>query len=725
MYKPVNNKADFAGQEEQILAFWQQNNIFKKSIINRDNAPNYIMYDGPPFATGLPHYGHLVQSALKDSFGRYQTMRGFKVERRFGWDCHGLPVENEAEKELGLNGKPDIEAYGIAEFNEKCRSVVLKYADEWQNYINRLGRWVDFDNDYKTMDLSYMESIWSVFKELWDKNLVKEGYYILPYCPRCGTILSNHELNMGGYKMVTQQTVTVRFKVDGPANTYLLAWTTTPWTLPSNLALAVGGEVEYVKVKDNKNDEYILAKSRLSHYFKDEGNYQIVWQGMGSELVGLTYQPLFNYFAGLKNDGAFQVRLGHHVSDSDGTGIVHISPGFGEDDYLILKDSGLPVLCPVDGECKFTAEIPDYQGRFVKDCDNDLTKWLDSEGKLFTKESYTHNYPHCWRCEAPLIYRAIGSWFIDVPKIKADMLAANAQIKWIPAHLKEGRFGKWLENARDWAVSRNRFWGNPIPVWTCEAGHRVAIGSVAELEKLSGQKPDDLHKHFVDKITFTCPECGKTMTRISEVFDCWFESGSMPYAQVHYPFEHKDDFTQNFPADFIVEGIDQTRGWFYTLTVIAAALKQSPAFKMVITTGLVLAADGQKMSKSKRNYTDPLEIVHNYGADAVRFYLIASPLTRGEDLRFSDDGVRDVLKSVLIPLWNAYSFFVTYANIDGIKVDKTQENPSHILDSWLLSSLRGLVSELTVYTDNGEVQKSCEAITKFIDNLNNWYIRRR
>jgi isoleucyl-tRNA synthetase len=726
MYKSVSPKVDFPAMEEAVLAFWEAHGIFKKSLENRRGAPAYIMYDGPPFATGLPHYGHLVQSALKDSFPRYKTMKGFYVERRFGWDCHGLPVENETEKELGLSGKSEIERYGIAEFNEKCRSIVLRYTNEWRQYITRLGRWVDFENDYKTMDPDYMESIWAVFKALWEKDLIKEGHYILPYCPRCGTILSNHELNMGGYKTITEQSASVRFKSKAEENTYFVAWTTTPWTLPSNLALAVGENIAYVRVKDKEDGAvYILSKNRAGHYFKNAERYSIIWEGSGRELINIEYEPLFGYFSYLENDGAFRVRLGHHVTDSDGTGIVHIANGFGEDDYLVLKETGLPVIAPVDGEGKFTDEVPDYQGRFVKECDRDIINRLKDEGRLVLRESYTHSYPHCWRCESPLIYRAIGSWFVSVPKIKEQMLAANAQISWIPEHIKEGRFGKWLENARDWAISRNRFWGNPIPVWQCEScDKKIAVGSRAELKELSGIEPHDLHKHFIDDITIKCV-CGGTMRRIPDVFDCWFESGSMPYAQLHYPFEHKESFDgKAFPADFIAEGIDQTRGWFYTLTVIAAALKNKPAFKMAITTGLVLSQDGTKMSKSKRNYTDPLEVVRTYGADAVRIYLQASPLTRGEDLKFSDEGVKDILKSTIIPLWNAYSFFVTYANIDGVMVTGQRNEAVHPLDKWVLSALRRLIFEVENAMESGFIQKALGVLTKFIDDLNNWYIRR-
>ncbi|MGL4524554.1 MAG: isoleucine--tRNA ligase [Spirochaetia bacterium] len=724
MYRPVNPKTNFPQQEEEILAFWQENQIFKKSLDQRADATLFTQYDGPPFATGLPHYGHLVQSALKDTFPRYYTMKGYHVPRRFGWDCHGLPVEYEIEKELGISGKSQIEDFGVANFNEKCREVVLRYAGEWRKYVTRLGRWVDFDDDYKTMDADFMESIWYVFQQLWKKKLVEEGHYILPYCPRCSTVLSNHELNLGGYKDVTDQSASVRFRSLNEKNTYFIAWTTTPWTLPSNLALAVGPDIDYVKVKDTQGVHYILAKNRIDHYF-EEGKFSLIWTKKGQQLAGMQYEPLFDYFSNLASVGAFCVFVGDYVTAESGTGIVHTANGFGEDDYNLLKDTQIPTVSPIDAECQFTSEIPEYEGRFVKDCDKDILAHLHEEGKLVKKENYLHSYPHCYRCSHPLIYRAISSWFVRVPQIRDRMLAANAQIQWIPGHLKEGRFGKWLANARDWAISRNRFWGNPIPIWRCQnCDQTTVIGSRKELKERSGQDPADLHKHHVDQITFSCGACGGTMQRITEVFDCWFESGSMPYAQNHYPFENEKIFEENFPADFIAEGIDQTRGWFYTLTILAAALFDRPAFKMCVTTGLVLAADGRKMSKSLRNYTDPLEVVNQYGADSTRLYLLSSAVTRGDDLKFSEDGIKEILKSVIIPFWNAYSFFVTYANIDNFQPTGNISELDHPLDHWIVSSSWRLVMQIDEAMGDGEVHKAIHAIIQFIDELNNWYIRR-
>jgi isoleucyl-tRNA synthetase len=755
MYEPVDPKVSFPEQEEKVLAFWKTNDIFKKSITNREGAPDYVFYDGPPFATGLPHFGHFVPSTIKDIIPRYQTMKGKKVERRFGWDCHGLPVENLIEKELGLNSKTDIEKYGVAKFNEACRASVLRYVNEWRQTITRLGRWVDFDHDYKTMEPDYMESIWWVMKRLWEKGLLYEGHYILPYCPRCSTVLSNHELNLGGYKDVHDPAITIKFKmtgvvpgseaekalasvpggVAGTANgkTFLLAWTTTPWTLPSNLGLTLGPDVEYVMVADGE-ERYIFAEERLSAYYKDTAACTIVWKKKGAELRGITYEPLFPYFAHLaKNEdgtpGAFRTFLGDFVTTTDGTGIVHTAPGFGEDDNKVFKGSGVPNVCPIDAECKFTAEVPDYKGRFVKECDKDIMERLKAEGKLVKREQILHSYPHCWRCSSPLIYRAVGSWFVSVEKVKGSMLKANSKITWQPEHIKEGRFGKWLEGARDWAISRNRYWGNPLPIWKCpDCGKTVCVGSREELKALSGTYPEDLHKHFVDKITIPCA-CGSTMKRIPEVLDCWFESGSMPYAQQHYPFENKEYFESHFPANFISEGLDQTRGWFYTLTVLAAALFDRPAFEACIVNGLVLATDGKKMSKSLRNYTDPNKVVDEFGADALRLFLMHSAVVRADDLKYSDEGVRDVLKGILIPLWNSYSFYVTYANIDKIEPPLSGSRTAltaaaNPLDRWILSITEKMVMDVTEALDAYDLSRAIDPIVSFIDQLNNWYIRR-
>ncbi|PKL05995.1 MAG: isoleucine--tRNA ligase, partial [Spirochaetae bacterium HGW-Spirochaetae-9] len=721
MYKSVDSKVSFPQLEEEIVRFWEESHTFQKSVSQRVGSPEYVFYDGPPFATGLPHFGHFVPGTIKDIIPRYKTMKGFHVDRRFGWDCHGLPVENLIEK------------FGIATFNEACRAAVLRYVKEWRSIITRLGRWVDFDNDYKTMEPDYMESIWWIMKRLWDKGLIYEGHYILPYCPRCSTVLSTHELSLGGYKDVHDPAITIRFKVtEAPealagladGSTYLVAWTTTPWTLPSNLALALGPDIDYVCVVDGA-ERYILAESRLGSYYKDTKTLTIAWKKKGSELVDIRYEPLFPYFANLHEQGAFITVLGNYVTTEDGTGIVHTAPGFGEDDYQVLKGRGIPVVCPVDAECRFTEEVTDYKGLFVKDADKAILERLKAEGKLIKREQILHAYPHCWRCSSPLIYRAVGSWFVKIDPIKPIMVARNKEVTWVPAHIRDGRFGKWLEGARDWAISRNRYWGNPLPIWKCETCEKtVCIGSRADLEERSGVKLHDLHKHFVDEVTFPC-ECGGTMRRIPEVLDCWFESGAMPYAQVHYPFENKEGFEQRFPADFINEGLDQTRGWFYSLTVLAAALFDSQAYDACICSGLVLAEDGKKMSKSLRNYTDPMEVVNKFGADALRLFLMNSAVTRAEDLRYSDEGVRDVLKSIIIPLWNAYGFFVTYANIDRMTAGEPDASAiTNVLDRWILSVCERMVERVTAGLEAYELQPAIEPILDFIDSLNNWYIRR-
>ncbi|MDC7249517.1 MAG: isoleucine--tRNA ligase [Sphaerochaetaceae bacterium] len=725
MFNPIDTKIDFPKVEEQILSFWEKEDVFAKSIEQRPEDNQYVFYDGPPFATGLPHFGHLVPGTIKDVIPRYHSMKGQRVLRTFGWDCHGLPVEYEMEKNLGISGPTAIKEYGVAKFNDDCRSIVLRFTSQWKKTITRMGRWVDFDNGYRTMDKDYMESIWWVFKSLYEKGLIYEGYNILPYSPKLACPLSNFEVNQGGYRDVTDQAVTVRFLLDGTDDTYFLAWTTTPWTLPSNLALALGPDIDYVKVKDGK-EYYILGKDRLSHYYKNESDYEIVEEYKGTDLKGLRYKPLFPYFASLKEEGAFITVLGDYVTTEDGCGIVHTASGFGEDDYQVLKGTGIPVVCPIDDECQFTSEVPDFEGRFVKDTDKDIIKWLKDRNLLVKRENYLHSYPFCYRTDAPLIYRAMSCWFVDVQKIKSIMLESNEKITWVPSHLKHGRFGKWLEGARDWAISRNRFWGNPIPIWKCDNSDYIeVIGSVAELEEKSGVKVEDLHKQYVDDLTWPSPDGKGTMRRISDVLDCWFESGSMPYAQHHYPFENKEYVDNNFPADFICEGLDQTRGWFYTLTIIASGLFETPAFMNCVTNGIVLTKEGKKMSKRDKNYTDPMEVINQYGADALRFALMNSTVVKADDLKFSEDSVKDVIKTFLLPLYNAYSFFVTYANIDNYEPSTTDfeslENP---LDKWILSTTQGLINDVTTALDAYDIQKASGYIVSFIDNLNNWYIRR-
>ncbi len=727
LFKPVNSRVEFPKMEEKILEFWRLRDIFRKSIEIRDGAEDYVFYDGPPFATGLPHFGHFVPGTIKDIIPRYQTMKGKRVDRRFGWDCHGLPVEYEIMKSMKISGTRQIEEFGVGKFNESCRSIVLRYTSEWEKIVTRMGRWVDFENDYKTMDPDYMESIWWVFKQLYDKGLVYEGHTIMPYSPALATPLSNFEVNLGGYQDVVDPAITVKFKLSGSSDTYFLAWTTTPWTLPSNLALALGPDIDYVKVRD-KDEYYILAEGTLGAYYRNAEDYEITERFKGSDLKGISYEPLLPFFSSLKEQGAFRTFLGDYVTVDDGTGIVHTAPGFGEDDYRVLKGTGIPVVCPVDDECRFTAEVDSWQGLFVKDADEDIIRRLKEEGKLVKHEKFKHSYPFCYRTKMPLIYRALTSWFVDVPKIRDLLLSVNSRIDWVPDHLKNGRFGKWLEQAREWSISRNRYWGNPIPIWKCDnSDYLEVISSRAELEEKSGKKVPDLHKHFIDDLTWPSPDGKGTMRRIPDVLDCWFESGAMPYAQNHYPFKNREHFESNFPADFICEGLDQTRGWFYTLVILGAALFEEPAFKHVVVNGLVLAEDGKKMSKSDRNYTDPMEVINEYGADALRFFLMNSAVVKGEDLKFSVEGVKEVLKNFIIPVWNAYSFFVTYANIDGYTPDFTRIEslkPSNPLDRWIMSEAERLVAEVTEHMEAYDLQKSLQPVVRFIDSLNNWYIRR-
>ena len=723
-FTTVSNKADFPSAEQDVLQFWAEHDTFQKSLEWRRGGEEFVFYDGPPFATGLPHYGHLLAGTIKDIVPRYQTMRGYFVDRRFGWDCHGLPVEYEVEQDLEISGKSDIEAMGIDVFNERCRSIVLRYTEEWRRIVTRMGRWVDFDRDYKTMSPEYMESIWWVFKSLWEKNLIYEGQKILPYCPRCATPLSNFETNQG-YADVRDPAITLRFRLLDEPDAYLVAWTTTPWTLPSNMAVAVGADIDYVRIAE-ENAVYYMAAARMDQYYADEAGYESVTGLKGGELVGLRYEPLFPYFEAKRDEGAFRVVAADFVSTEDGTGIVHMAPGFGEDDYRVGREEGIPAVCPVDAEGRFTEEVADYAGRAVKDADADIVARLKAERKLVHKTTIVHAYPHCWRCDKPLIYRAISTWFVRVEQIRERMQAVNGETHWVPAHLRDGRFGKWLEGARDWAISRNRYWGAPLPVWRSEDGEEVVcIGSIEDLAGRSGQPVTDLHKHFVDDIEIPSRQGKGMLRRIPEVLDCWFESGAMPYAQAHYPFENREHFEQHFPADFIAEGLDQTRGWFYTLMVLSTALFDRPAFRNVVVNGLVLAEDGRKMSKRLKNYPDPATMIDTYGADALRLYMIYSPVVRAEDLRFSESGVQHLVRHIMLPLWNAYAFFVTYARIDGWTPDAAPAaDDGNVLDRWIRSSLAGLVEKVMQAMDVYDLQRSVRPFVHFIEDLTNWYIRR-
>jgi len=770
-FKPVNTQVRFPEVEKEILADWKENNTFQKSLDQTKGKKEFVFYDGPPFATGLPHYGHLLAGTMKDIVPRYWTMRGYHVEREFGWDTHGLPVENEMEKEFKVSGKKDIEKMGLHLFNEACRSIVLRYTSEWKEVVERMGRWVDFDNGYRTMDANYMESTWWVFKQVWDKDLIYEGFRVQPYCPRCSTTLSNFEVNEG-YKDKKDISVTVKMPLADEPNTSILVWTTTPWTLPSNLVLAAGPKIDYVKVKDGDGDEFfILAKARLSGYYKNEEDYEIVEEFTGDQLVGKRYTPLFDFFAD-RSDKFFQVTTAEYVSTEDGTGIVHIAPAFGEDDFLIGKELELPVVCPVDAVGCFTDEVVGFEGRYIHEVNGDIIEAIKGMGRLVAKQTIEHRYPHCYRCDTPLLYKALDTWFMSVQPLKENMLQNNKEIHWVPGHLQEGRFGKGLEGAPDWNLARNRYWGTPIPIWRCDCGHDECVGSLDELHTLAGKgdkaigqkahadaaasikdvlktgaaatfeefgidqkwtesvqsteiTDTDLHPHIVNQLELGCPKCGKTMNRTPEVLDCWFESGSMPYAQKHYPFENKEKFERTFPADFIAEGVDQTRGWFYTLTVLGSALFQKPAFENVIVNGIILAEDGNKMSKRLKNYAPPQEIMEKIGADAIRLFLINSPAVKAEDLKFSEAGVLDVARSVLIPFWNAYSFLVTYINEDNWKPANTDAPKSdNDLDRWIISLFNDMVKTVNEEMEQYNLYKVVPELVEFIDNLTNWYIRR-
>jgi len=729
-FKNVNAKQSFPDMEQDLLKFWEGEHIFEESVARRKKEKKYVFFDGPPFANGLPHYGHILANALKDAVTRYWTMKGYYVPRTNGWDCHGLPVEYEIEKNLEISGRKDIEKFGIENFNEKCRESVFKYTGEWEKLLNRIGRWVDHEETYATLENNYMESIWWVFKQIWDKDMVYQGHKSMHICPRCETPLSNFEVTQG-YKDVTDLSVTAKFELKDEPGTYILAWTTTPWTLPGNVALALGPDVKYVKVEAG-NDKLILAKDLVEKVMGDI-EYKVLEDVNPKDLEGKQYKPLFPFYEGKLENKAYVILLADFVSTEDGTGVVHIAPAFGEDDLNIGQEHGLEVLQHVNGDGTFKDEVEPWAGKFVKGQDQNISDWLEKEGLLFVKENYRHSYPHCWRCDTPLLNYSTKAWFIKVTDIKDRLLKNNQKIHWQPEHIKDGRFGKWLEGARDWNISRNRFWGCPIPIWECsECGHHKAIGSVEELKENSqdGKLPKrhgdlDLHIPYINDIEFKCPECDGKMSRIPEVLDCWFESGSMPYAQLHYPFENKELFEENFPAQFIAEGLDQTRGWFYTLHVLSTILFDKPAFENVIVNGILLAADGEKLSKRKKNYPDPNMLFDTRGVDAVRFFLYSSTAPLAEDVRFSEQHVDELIKKFLLTLWNTYSFFVTYANIDNWqpKYDKNFK-PKHKLDQWILSELHQLTEECTEQLNDYNLTKGTRPMVDFVDNLSNWYIRR-
>jgi isoleucyl-tRNA synthetase len=764
---------DLPALENDVLAYWATDGTFQASVdgrpVGEDGGNEFVFYDGPPFANGLPHYGHLLTGYAKDVVPRYQTMRGRRVERRFGWDTHGLPAELEAERILGITDKSQIEEMGIEAFNAACKESVLRYTDEWRAYVTRQARWVDFDNDYKTLDLTFMESVIWAFKELHDKGLAYEGYRVLPYCWRDETPLSNHELRMDDDVYLTRQDPAVTIGLRLETGELLLVWTTTPWTLPSNQAIAVGPDVDYVRVCPAKDSELagevvILAAARLAAYERELGPVVPASEAeaatcgrivvdksgrdsvKGAELVGLRYTPPFGYFAG--QTGNHRVLAGDFVTTEDGTGAVHLAPAFGEDDMVACEAAGIKPVVPVDSKGRFTADVSDYAGLQVFEANPRIVADLKAGSgplehvaapqrvRLVRHETYEHAYPHCWRCRNPLIYRAVSSWFVRVSAFRDRMVELNQQITWVPEHIKDGQFGKWLEGARDWSISRNRYWGTPIPVWVSDDPRHPRMdvyGSIAQLEADFGVAVTDLHRPFIDQLTRPNPDDptgASTMRRVPEVLDCWFESGSMPYAQVHYPFENTDWFENHYPGDFIVEYIGQTRGWFYTLHVLATALFDRPAFRNVMCHGIVLGNDGRKASKSLRNYPDPVEMYETYGSDAVRWFLMASPILRGGNLVVGEDGIRDAVRQVLLPLWSTYYFFTLYADAsdDGAgyraaAVDPTRAADLPAMDRYLLARTRHLVEQVTTQMETYDVAGACESVREHLDVLTNWYVR--
>ena len=723
--KPNDKNFNFVDAEHRLLKFWNEEKIFRKSLEKNPSSNTYIFYDGPPFATGLPHHGHLVGSILKDAVPRYWTMKGKFVQRRFGWDCHGLPIEHEIDKSLGMSSSDAVEKLGVKGYNDECRKIVQRYTTQWQKTIERIGRWVDFDNDYKTMDPWYMESVWWVVKQLWEQGLIYKGEKVVPFSTELGTVLSNFEAG-SNYKSVQDPALTVLFKLKSE-DKYLAAWTTTPWTLPSNLALCVGRDINYVEVKDLSSDKFLIVSEHYSlDLLKNNGNFELISKFKGSDLVGKKYLPIFDFFKDHEQFGGFRVLEDDYVTPENGTGIVHQAPAFGEDDYRIFQKAEIdaPSVCPIDMSGKFTSAVKDFAGIYVKDADKEIAKAIRDKGLLFKQEVIQHNYPFCPRSHSPIIYRTIDSWYVKVEEFREQLLEANAEINWVPGHLKSGRMGKWLEGAIDWAISRNRYWGTPLPIWiNDETGKSICVGSINELKSLSGVELHDLHRENVDPITFRISGEQGVYRRVDEVLDCWFESGSMPYAQLHYPFENEETFNRGFPAEFIAEGLDQTRGWFYTLIVLGNALFRKNPFKNVIVNGIVMAEDGKKMSKSLKNYSPPEELMETFGADALRLYLINSGLVKGEEQRFSDEGVKDMVRRALLPWLNAFKFLYTYADIDDWRPEADFPPSTNIMDQWVLSKLESLKKSVANEMEGYRLYNVMPALFEFIEDLTNWYIR--
>lgn len=715
-------KSPLAAAEEQLLSVWAKEKTFEHSVEQRTDAERFVFYDGPPFANGLPHWGGLMTSALKDAVMRYKTMRGYYAPRRFGWDCHGLPPELLAEKELGVSGKKAIEAYGVEKFNKYCEQSVVRFTDEWHDYVTRIGRWVDFEDDYRTMDPSYMESVIWAFKQLHEKGLVHEGVQVVPYSYGAQTSLSNFETRQDdSYR--DREDIAVTFKAQLSDGRQALVWTTVPWTIPSNLLLAVGNDIEYVDYKLGEHT-YVVAVEAIERYTELNGG-EVIRRYAGSELVGLSYTPVFPYFVG--SEKSFEIVPADFVETDSGTGIVSIAPGHGEDDFWLGKKIGVPIVSPVDDAGCFTDEVKDYAGRLVFDANNEILADLEKQGVVFESSLYKHKYPHCWRTDVPIIYRAMSAWFIDVPKIKDQLLAANQEIDWHPSHVKNGAFGKWLENAREWNVSRNRFWGAPLPIWKTDDGELMVMGSIEEIKQhaVDPSLVTDLHRPAIDQVVLKTPS-GKLAHRVSDVFDCWFESGSMPFAQLHYPFENKEQFESGHPADFITEYVGQTRGWFYTLHVMSVALFGKPAFKSVVSHGIILGTDNRKMSKRLGNYPELDTTFNQYGADSVRFYLLSSSLFSGETAAFDPKALLEAQRNVIQRLTNVVSFYQLYAKVDGYKVKGrlTLPTSSNVLDAWLLARLSVTISGVTEAADAYDTPLIGRHIAAFIDDLSNWYVRR-
>eukprot|EP01129_Flabellula_baltica_P007870 TRINITY_DN3088_c0_g1_i1.p1 TRINITY_DN3088_c0_g1~~TRINITY_DN3088_c0_g1_i1.p1 ORF type:complete len:1072 (-),score=281.44 TRINITY_DN3088_c0_g1_i1:18-3203(-) len=726
----VPDRFDFPQEEEKILQLWKDIDAFQTSIKLSEGRPSFNFYDGPPFATGLPHYGHVLAGTIKDIVTRYAHNTGHYVERRFGWDCHGLPIEFEIDKMYNVRTKEQVMEMGIDNYNEKCRSIVMRYSSEWEEIVGRLGRWIDFENDYKTMDIDFMESVWWVFKTLYEKGLVYRGFKVMPYSTGCTTPLSNFEANEN-YQDVTDITVVASFQLVEDPDVSFVAWTTTPWTLPSNMSLCVNPNLTYCKLKDAETGKlYILMEDRIVQLYQEENQYEILETFPGESLIGKQYVPLFNYFSKEEYPNAFTVIGGSYVTNESGTGIVHCAPAFGEEDYNVCMAADVVtarnIPCPVDDNGRFTDPVSDFKGMYIKVADKEIIKTLTEQGKVVSTSPYKHSYPFCWRSDTPLIYRAVPSWFVNVESITDRLVANNDTTYWVPDFVGEKRFKNWLLNARDWAISRNRYWGTPIPIWASEDFEEIiVVGSVAELEELTGTKVTDLHKHHVDQLEIISPKTGNTLRRIEEVFDCWFESGSMPYAQQHYPFENKEKFEANFPADFIAEGIDQTRGWFYTLLVLSTALFDKPPFKNLIVNGMVLASDGKKMSKRLKNYPPVMDVVNSHGADALRLYLINSPVVRAQKLKFKEEGVQHVIRDVFLRWYNAYRLFVQtiLALPEFTPSVVNSENATNIMDRWILAYSHGLIKYIREEMEGYRLYTVVPRLVEFITDLANWYVR--